>query len=214
MFFRSFLLFLIIAALTACGGQSMEPIRHQGSDKSPQAHQLPEQKKEINVRSLYDAVEESEDTGKPLVIYFYAEDCAPCALMETEVWTDPTIVKIVNDLFVFTAIDVEKFPKESPEHEAVFDLVVKKFKVRGTPATVVVKTSNEPNVPWTAATIMGYSDPNEFIETLMEATLMAVRAQDRLIEEMEKDDESKEEEKEEEKPSPDEGGEDGDDCNP
>lgn len=57
--------------------------------------------------SFQSALEESEATGKPILLYFTAEWCGPCKFMQKYVFTEPSIYSIVNQRFIPVRFDVD-----------------------------------------------------------------------------------------------------------
>lgn len=50
----------------------------------------------------------SVESGKPMVVDFYADWCSWCKVMDEKTFADPTIKKLLNDNFILVRIDVEK----------------------------------------------------------------------------------------------------------
>jgi len=57
--------------------------------------------------SFQAALEESESSGKPILLDFSASWCPPCQVMKHEVWTDSEVGKVANDRYVPLLIDVD-----------------------------------------------------------------------------------------------------------
>lgn len=74
------------------------------------------------------ARQQAAGSGKPMVLYFTGEWCAPCRIMKRQVWADEEVKTLVNAQFVAVAIDVD-----SPADAEVLD----RYNVTGAPVTIV-----------------------------------------------------------------------------
>ena len=75
------------------------------------------------------ALEESEKTGKPILLDFSASWCPPCQVMKHEVWTDEEVGKVTNDHYVPFLVDVDL-----PENRHLSQ----KYQVSSIPNIVVI----------------------------------------------------------------------------
>jgi thiol:disulfide interchange protein DsbD len=74
------------------------------------------------------AISRAAKEGKPVMIDFYAEWCAPCVVMEKEVFTDPEVIRLSRDVI---AVRVD-LTRKKPFHEGLLE----KYRVRGIPTVV------------------------------------------------------------------------------
>jgi len=110
------------------------------------------------------AVQQSRDTGKPLLIDFFAEWCAACKELDVHTWTDPVVAKEVADRFVPLKVDATE---ETPENEHL----QQKYGVPGLPTVLMMACRDErpPEcaVPGEGPTrITGFLPPPEMLQRL------------------------------------------------
>jgi thiol:disulfide interchange protein len=74
------------------------------------------------------ARQESERTGKPLLVDFTASWCPPCQVMKHEVWTDEKVLQKATD-FVPVLLDID-LPSSRP--------LVQQYGIKAIPAVLVL----------------------------------------------------------------------------
>jgi thiol:disulfide interchange protein DsbD len=75
-------------------------------------------------------VEQAAEMGKPVIIDFYADWCAPCRELEQITFHDPEIVKLAENGFVMIKVDLTRKGDPINEH------LLRQYDVRGVPTVV------------------------------------------------------------------------------
>ena len=74
-----------------------------------------------------EALAQSAETGKPVLIHFWTDDCAPCVKQERLIFSDPEVVKAVENRFIPVKVNAKELPD-----------VASKYDVHRVPTDVVV----------------------------------------------------------------------------
>lgn len=93
----------------------------------------------------------SKQTHKPILLYFYGNDCTYCDLFDQYVLEDPNVVDYLNKHFVFASVNID----ESGGHR-----FVEKFGLFGTPAFSIVYPNGKHLV------YQGYKTKEQFLYIL------------------------------------------------
>ncbi len=113
----------------------------------------PDEGGQVNWLKYYDvAREKSEESGKPMLIDFYADWCSWCKKMDQTTYSNKEVAEQINYEFVPLKVDASKDEKLS-----------QRFNVRGLPTTVVVAPDGK-----VIKSIPGYLSPEQFLELLTE----------------------------------------------
>jgi len=100
-------------------------------------------------------VSKAGDAGKPVILEFYAEWCAPCHMMERDVFSDPEVVKLSRD-FVSVRVDLTNV-------KAFHDVLLRSYNIRGIPAVILI---NRNGIEERDLRIEGYVGKDDFIKRL------------------------------------------------
>lgn len=79
----------------------------------------------------HQAVQQAEESGKPVLIDFYATWCGPCKMMDEQTYTDPDVIQALGD-YVAVKVDVDAAEK-----------VAFAYGVQSIPRTVVLNIHRE-----------------------------------------------------------------------
>jgi YHS domain-containing protein/thioredoxin-like negative regulator of GroEL len=66
------------------------------------------QKEILWVDNLDTAIRRSEQTGKPLMIHFYGDNCPPCRMLEKKAFRDESLIQTMNSSVIAVRINAER----------------------------------------------------------------------------------------------------------
>ena len=102
-------------------------------------------------------IAQATEAKRPVILEFYADWCAPCRIMEREVFTDPEIIKLSRK-FVTVRADLTKV---RPFH----DELMERYQIRGIPAVVFINSEGK---EVERLRVVGLVDRAEFVDRLKE----------------------------------------------
>jgi thiol:disulfide interchange protein len=109
--------------------------------------------------SIPEALDQGRESGRLVLIFVTADYCGYCRKMERETWSDPQVVRRIEDGFVALKLDAEQHNE-----------TVAKLAVRGLPTTIVYDGRGKH-----LKTVSGYSRP-EAIAELLDSLRSGVKA--------------------------------------
>jgi thiol:disulfide interchange protein len=109
----------------------------------------------------------AEQSTRPVLLDFTAEWCAPCHVLDAEVFRDPDLARIINERFI--AVRVVDRKREEGRNTALVDELQQRFTVSSFPTVLFV--DGEGNV---RGRMEGFQGKQEF-ERIMEQATEQVR---------------------------------------
>ncbi len=96
---------------------------------------------------------EAQKTGKPLLLYFFADSCPPCKKLEATTFKDEIVLTLMSEQFVAVKLNGHRETR-----------LVEALKVRGYPTLILVGPEGR-----ILKTVEGYVDAERFRDHLQEA---------------------------------------------
>ncbi len=119
------------------------------------------------VKALDERLDAARQTGRPVLIDYYADWCTDCLRMESTTFADPRVRRVLGDNFVLVQLDVtDAF---SPETAALKE----RFGVYGPPATLFLSANGEERRD---LRFYGYRSADAFLAIVRQATSATVAA--------------------------------------
>ncbi len=88
--------------------------------------------KKIEWLSYKKGMELSKTKGKKIYINFHATWCGPCKIMKKNTFSNPYVIKYLNDNFIPIRVDIDKENK-----------IASKLRVRGVPTSIFFKENGD-----------------------------------------------------------------------
>ncbi|MCL4822695.1 MAG: thioredoxin family protein [Anaerolineales bacterium] len=107
------------------------------------------------------AMEGQADSGKPLLFWFTADWCGPCAQLEREVFRNGKTSELVNARFVAVRVVDREF--EEGQNAKEVEELQRRFSVQGFPTLVAVRTADAD--PMILRGYAGKGRTNEWLES-------------------------------------------------
>jgi thiol:disulfide interchange protein DsbD len=102
-------------------------------------------------------IAQAAEEKRPVILEFNADWCAPCRIMEREVFADPEVIKLSRN-FVTVRVDLSRV---QPFH----DQLMQRYQVRGIPLVVFINSEGK---EVEQLRIVGLVDKTQFANRLKE----------------------------------------------
>ncbi|MGO9019241.1 MAG: protein-disulfide reductase DsbD family protein [Syntrophobacteraceae bacterium] len=102
-------------------------------------------------------LDQAKESGKPVIIDFYADWCAPCRHMDRTTFHDPAIVRFAAKDFVTIRVDL------SQRGDRAKEMVARSYNVLGIPSVIFLKPGGDERA---GLRIMDVAPPDEFLERM------------------------------------------------
>lgn len=97
-----------------------------------------------------EALKEAQETGRPVLVYFFVKDCQYCEQMESKTLVAGRVVEYLREEFVSTRVDGDKSPQ-----------LARRYMVRGFPTIWFLSPDGKP-----ISSLPGYVGPEELAKVL------------------------------------------------
>ena len=112
--------------------------------------------------SFNEGVALAEHSHKKILVDVYTDWCSWCKKMDADVYTNPGVVKVLNDNFVAVKLNAESGNSLSFEGKAYTEAeFARQLGVTGYPTTLFFDTNSKPITDFT-----GYAEPERFARVL------------------------------------------------
>ncbi|MGA3115592.1 MAG: cytochrome c biogenesis protein CcdA [Syntrophobacteraceae bacterium] len=102
-------------------------------------------------------LDQAKESGKPVIIDFYADWCSPCRHMDRTTFHDHSIVHFAAKDFVMIRVDL------SQRGDRAKEMLARSYNVLGIPSVIFLKPGGEERV---GLRIMDVAPPDEFMERM------------------------------------------------
>ncbi len=103
------------------------------------------------------ALSEAKESGKPVIVDFYAEWCSPCRHLDKTTFHDRSIIDAAVKDFIMIRVDL------THSGDAAKERLLRLYNVRGVPTVVFLKPGGDER---TDLRVMNLLPPNEFLERM------------------------------------------------
>jgi len=109
-----------------------------------------------------EALDKAVAEDKHIIIDFYTDWCGWCKVMDRKTYTDPRVMKLLNESFVITKINAESNKRfRVGDGEMSGQELARQYRVQSFPMTWFLKPDGS-----ALANVPGYIDANKFVRAL------------------------------------------------